>query len=94
MWSSIVILSLLGLRAVHCEEEKVFKVAGIDSYLEAYKATRGDSVNALLDDAVKKTDREYVESGGYPYPNPRPQYGPPYSPSGPPDYNYGPPRPQ
>lgn len=71
----------------------MFKVAGVDSYLEAYKASRDDSANAL-DDAVKKTDRNYVDSGGYSYPNPQGQYGPPSGPSGPPDLNYGPPRPQ
>lgn len=87
MWRLVLILGVLRLDAIYSEEEKVFRVAGTDSYLEAYKATRGDSVNSLLDDAVKKTDREYVEPGGYPYPNPQPQYGPP-------DYNYGPPRPQ
>ncbi|KAJ8921998.1 hypothetical protein NQ315_008636 [Exocentrus adspersus] len=83
---------LFGLGAVLSEEEKVFRVtAGTDSYLEAYKATRGNNVNALLDDAVKKTDRQYVESGPgveYTYQNPQPQFGLPQG------YNYGPPKPQ
>ncbi|KAJ8931514.1 hypothetical protein NQ314_015587, partial [Rhamnusium bicolor] len=91
-----LILSVV-FSAVFGEEEKVFKVAGTDSYLEAYKVSHGDSVNDLLDNAVKKSDREYIEPGGYPYSNSQPQYGGSFGSSGPsaPNYNnYGPPSPQ
>ncbi|KAJ8976128.1 hypothetical protein NQ317_019393, partial [Molorchus minor] len=91
-----VLVVVLG--TVFCDKEKVLRVASMDSYLEAYKAShRGGSVNDLLDAAVKKTDREYVESG-YVYPQsqyPQSQYGPPSGPSGPsgPD-GFGPTSPQ
>ncbi|CAH2008286.1 unnamed protein product [Acanthoscelides obtectus] len=96
---------VLGLGVEVCgEPEKVFRVsAGEDSYLAAYKASRGDDPNAILDDAVKKTDREYKElppsgwsSYGPPPSGPSgPDYGPPSLQYGPPNYPpvYGPPHP-
>nr|CAI5818995.1 unnamed protein product [Callosobruchus analis] len=84
----LVIVVSLGAVVV-CEPERVVRVAGEDSYLAAYKASRGDNPNAILDEAVKKTDRDYKEP--YP-PSGWSSYGPP--PSGPSGPDYGPPSPQ
>lgn len=69
------------INVIVSEEEKVFKVSGLDSYLEAYRESQSESANS-----VKKSDTDYNEFAGYPYPSPQNHYGPPVVP------NYGSPR--
>lgn len=70
-------------KVIQPEEEKVFKVAGLDSYLEAYRESQSESANS-----VEKSDQSFGDFSGYPYPTgPQNQYGPPVQ-------SYGPPAPQ
>lgn len=71
----VIIVIICVFKVILSEEEKVFKVAGLDSYLEAYREVQSESVND-----VEKSDNGFSDFGGYPYPAPpQNQYGPPMS---------------
>lgn len=67
--TSSIFVALVLFRSIVSEEEKVFQVAGLDSYLEAYRKSQeaipGNSVNEV-EGAVNISDREYNEWNGYP----------------------------
>lgn len=67
--SSFIFVAVCLFQFSISEEEQVFKVAGLDSYLEAYResqeANPDNSVNSV-EIAVKKSDREFSEWASYP----------------------------
>lgn len=73
--SFVLILTLGIFRSTFSEDEQVFKVSGLDSYLEAYRESQerysDNSVNDV-EGGVKKSDRLFNEWHGYP--NPQPPY--------------------
>lgn len=77
---SLIFVALGLFRSVLSEEEKVFQVSGMDSYLDAYR----EAQEAYLDNninnvngVVKKSDNGYNEWNGYP------NFRPPYNDFGP-----------
>lgn len=66
MWtiSTLVIVAVALFRSASTEEEKVFHVAGLDSYLEAYRESQEAKSDKSAQDVkgvVKLSDREFVE---------------------------------
>lgn len=72
MWtiptSIIVAFAFAVLRLTLSEEEKKFQVAGLDSYLEAYRESQETNSNESVHNVksvVKKSDREFTEWNSY-----------------------------
>lgn len=76
MWTitSFIIITAAIIYSTASEEEKVFQVAGIDSYLDAYRKSQEahvDKSTQKVKGVVKISDREFTE------------WNPSYPPSGP-----------
>lgn len=76
MWTitSFIIIGVALFHSTTSEEEKVFQVAGLDSYLEAYRESQEantDKGAQKVKGVVKISDREFTE------------WNPSYPPSGP-----------
>lgn len=68
MWTifTSIIVVLVGFHPTLSEEEKVFHVAGLDSYLEAYRESQESNSSVHnVKSVVKKSDREFTVWNGY-----------------------------
>lgn len=70
MWTifTLIIVIFVILDLAVSEEEKVFQVAGLDSYLEAYRESQevnSDKSVHNVNSVMKISDREYTEWNGH-----------------------------